>query len=137
MNTMVLTRPTDQQDYLIRLPAAPEAAAAARSQVRAALFVWQVPVDPDVAILLTSDLVTDALRRQAGGTIALVVSCADGRFRVEVHGAAPCLPWPADSRATPGPGVRLVATLSDEWGRYLTPDGEAAYFTLVCRGERP
>jgi hypothetical protein len=137
MNTMVLTRPAEQHDCLIRLPAEPEAAAAARSQVRAALFVWQVPVDPDVAILLTSDLVTDALRRQAGGTIALAVSCADGRFRVEVHGAAPCLPWPADSRAAPGPGVRLVASLSDEWGRYLTPDGEAAYFTLVFRGERP
>jgi len=137
MNTMVLTRPTDRHRCLLRLPATPAAAAAARHRVRAALVAWRPPVDPDIAILLTSDLVTDALWRQAGGTIKLVVACADGQLRVEVHGAAPALPWPADSRNVPGPGVVLVAKLSDDWGRYRTPEGEAAYFTLAFGGERP
>ena len=65
MNTMVLTRPTDRHRCLLRLPATPAAAAAARHRVRAALAAWRPPVDPDIAILLTSDLVTDALWRQA------------------------------------------------------------------------
>ena len=43
---------------------------------------------------------------------------------------APLLPWPADTRVAPGPGVILVARLAQEWGRYRTPEGEAAYFTL-------
>jgi hypothetical protein len=137
MNTMVLTRPTERRGCLLRLPATPAAAAAARHRVRAALAAWRPPVDPDIAILLTSDLVTDALRRQLGGTITLAIACADGQLRVEVHGAAPALPWPVDSRNAPGPGVVLVATFSDEWGRYRTPEGEAAYFTLAFEGARP
>ena len=137
MNTMVQTRPTERHGCLLRLPATPAAAAAARHRVRAALAAWRPPVDPDIAILLTSDLVTDALRRQLGGTIKLAIACANDQLRVEVHGAAPALPWPVDSRNAPGPGVVLVATLSDEWGRYRTPDGEAAYFTLAFDGARP
>ena len=137
MNTMVLTRPAERHGCLLRLPATPASAAAARQRVRAALAAWRPPVDPDIAILLTSDLVTDALRRQVGGTVKLAVACADGRLRVEVHAAALALPWPVDSRNAPGPGVVLVATLSDDWGRYRTPEGEAAYFTLGFDGERP
>ena len=137
MNTMVLTRPAERHGCLLRLPATPAAAAAARRRIRAALAAWRPPVDPDIAILLTSDLVTDALWRQVGGTIKLAVACADGQLRVEVHGAAPALPWPADSRSIPGPGVVLVAALSDDWGRYRTPEGEAAYFTLALGGEQP
>ena len=137
MNTMVLTRPAERHGCTLRLAATPAAAGQARHQVRAVLAAWRPPVDPDIAILLTSDLVTDALRQQSSGTIKLALSGGDGQFRAEVHRAAPALPWPADSRAAPGPGVRLVAALSDEWGRYLTSDGEVAYFTLVFRSERP
>jgi hypothetical protein len=137
MNTMLLTRPTERHGCLLRLPATPAAAAAARHRVRAALAAWRPAVDPDIAILLTSDLITDALWRQAGGTIKLAVSCADRRLRVEVHAAAPALPWPVDSRNAPGPGVVLVATLSDDWGRYRTPEGEATYFTLAFDGGPP
>ena len=137
MNTMVLTRPAERHGCLLRLPATPAAAAAARHRVRAALAAWRPPVDPDIAIVLTSDLVADALWRQPSGTIKLTVACADGRLRLEVHGAAPALPWPADSRTAPGPGVVLVAALADDWGRYRTPEGEAAYFTLAFGGARP
>jgi serine/threonine-protein kinase RsbW len=137
MNTMALTRPAERHGCLLRLTAGPAAAAEARRQVRAALADWQAPVDADVAVLLTSDLVTSALRDQPGTALTLVVRYADGQLRVEVHNTERVLPWPADSRAAPGPGVRLVASLSDEWGRYRTPGGEAAYFTLACHGGRP
>ena len=137
MITIAPPRPSELQECRLRLTAGPAAAAEARRQVRAALGAWEVPVDPDVAVLLTSDLVTSALRDQPGAALTLVVRCADGQLRVEVHNTERVLPWPADSRAAPGPGVRLVATLSDDWGRYRTPGGEAAYFTLAGHGDRP
>ena len=59
----------------VRLSAGPATVAEARRQVRAALDLWQAPVDPDVAVLLTSDLVTNAIRHQPGGTITLGVRC--------------------------------------------------------------
>ena len=130
MNTMTLTRPAEQHACRLRLTAGPAAAALARRQIRVVLQAWLARVDPDIAVLLTSDLVTDALRRQVGGTITLAIACDDDHLRVEVHGAAPLLPWPADTRVAPGPGVILVARLAQEWGRYRTPEGEAAYFTL-------
>jgi len=37
------------------------AAAAARSVVEDAIHAWRVPVDADVAVLLTSELVTNAV----------------------------------------------------------------------------
>jgi serine/threonine-protein kinase RsbW len=131
MNTMTLTRPAERHGCRIRLGPGPPAAAEARRQIRAVLRAWQARVDPDIAVLLTSDLVTDAIRRPADGVITLAARCDGDQLRVEVHGPAPLLPWPADSRNAPGPGVILVATLADTWGRYRTPEGEAAYFTLT------
>jgi len=106
----------------VRLTPGPVAPAQARRQVQAAIDGWRVPVDADVAVLLTSDLVTDAILHQAGGSIALDIRCDRGRIRVYVHGTS-----------DPGPGLVLVAALSDEWGSYRTPWGRATYFTLTSR----
>ena len=133
MNMMAPPRLTELPACRVRLAAAPAAAAEARRRVRAAVGAWDVCVDPDVAVLLTSDLVTNAIRHQAGGTVTLAVDCSGGELRVEVHGASRSGPAQADSRAggETGPGLILVATLSDQWGSYRTPDGEAVYFTLA------
>ena len=125
MNTMAPPRPTELDACRVRLTTGPAAAAEARRQVRAAVRAWHAPVDPDVAVLLTSDLVTDAILHQAGGSIALDIRCDRGRIRVYVHGTS-----------DPGPGLVLVAALSDEWGSYRTPWGRATYFALAGRGER-
>jgi hypothetical protein len=93
--------------------------AEARRQVRAALDLWRAPVDPDIAVLLASDLVTNAIRHHPGGTITLGVRCAPGGLRIDVHGGVI------------GPDLILVRTLSDEWGCYPTPAGQAVYFTLA------
>jgi hypothetical protein len=105
--------------FPVRLTAGPATVAAARRQVRAAIDLWRAPVDLDVAVLLTSDLVTNAVRHQRGGTITLGVRCASGQLRVDVHGAAI------------GPDLILVRTLSEDWGCYPTPAGQAVYFTLA------
>ena len=58
---MVPTRPAELLRRRVLLAREPLAAGQARSQVRAAIRAWAVPVDPDIAILLTSDLVTEAI----------------------------------------------------------------------------
>src|SRR5580693_10623270 len=69
MTTIAPPRPTEIPGLPVRLTAGPAAVADARRQVRAALDLWRAPVDADIAVLLTSDLVTNAIRRQTGGTI--------------------------------------------------------------------
>jgi anti-sigma regulatory factor (Ser/Thr protein kinase) len=133
MNAMAPTRPTELQLCRVRLTAGPAAAAEARGQVRAAICAWEVPVDLDVAVLLTSELVTNAIRHEAGRTISLGISCAGSRLRVDVYDTSPFLPVLVDAAADAeaGRGLMLVATLSAEWGFYRTPAGKAVYFTLA------
>ena len=126
MTTIAPPRPTEIPGLPVRLTAGPSAAAEARRQVRAALDLWRAPVDPDIAVLLASDLVTNAIRRHLGGTITLGVRCGPGGLRVDVHGSV-------DVHGAIGPDLILVRTLSDEWGCYPTPAGQAVYFTLACQ----
>ena len=60
MDTMAPLRPTLQRPRRISLTAGPAAAAEARSQIRAAICAWVVPVDSSVAVLLTSELTSFA-----------------------------------------------------------------------------
>ena len=92
MNVLAATRPADLRACHARLAARPAAAAQARSQVRAAICAWDVPVDPDLAILLTSELVTNAIRHEAGQTITLEISCSRDQLRVDVHDTSRALP---------------------------------------------
>ena len=84
MDTMALTRPAAPRKLRITLTAG-QAAAAARNEVRAAIHAWNIPVDPSVAVLLTSELVTNALRHEAGKAIELVISCAYDQLQVDVY----------------------------------------------------
>lgn len=135
MNTTVLTRPAGLHARRALLPAASAAAAAAREHVRAAIGGWDVPVDPDVAVLLASDLVTNAIRHGTSQSVTLGVRCARGRLHVDVQeaagGRAARPAAPAGQLAWPG--LVLVAALSDEWGCYRTAAGTAGYFSLAFR----
>ena len=133
MNAMAPTRPTELSDRRVRLATGPAAAGEARSQVRAAICTWDVPVDPDVAVLLTSELVTNAIMHEASGTVTLALSCSCDQLRVEVHDTSCFVPLlvdaPADAET--GRGLMLVGALSDGWGSYRTPVGKAVYFMLA------
>lgn len=135
MNTMAPTRPTVLHWRRVPLIAGPAAAAQARGQIWAAICSWDVPVDREVAILLTSELVTNAIRHEAGGTITVAITSSGDELRVDVHDTSRSLPVkvdaPADAEA--GRGLMLVDSLSAEWGTYRTPAGKAVYFTLACR----
>jgi anti-sigma regulatory factor (Ser/Thr protein kinase) len=117
----------------VRLPAEPATVAEARDHVRAVLAAWDVPVDADIAVLLASDLVTNAILHQADGTITLAVTTAPGQLRIDVCGTAVHLPpqGPLPSAVQTGAGLTLIMTLADQWGWYYTPVGRAVYFTLA------
>ena len=133
---MTMTAPTRSAELhacRVRLARKPAAAAQARSHVRAAVCGWDAPVDVEVAILLTSELVTNAIRHTAGDAITLVIQCGSGQLRVDVWDTSPSPPVlihsPAD--ADGGRGLVLVARLSDEWGTLHIGAGKTVYFTLA------
>jgi hypothetical protein len=99
MNVMAPTRPTELRGYRVRLSTGPAAAAEARRQVRAAICAWDIPVDPDVAILLTSELVTNAIRHEVTGIVMLAITCSPGQLRVDVHDTSRALPMLIDAAA--------------------------------------
>jgi anti-sigma regulatory factor (Ser/Thr protein kinase) len=148
MTTMAPPRPAERQERherqerrvrhgcRIQLATGPAAPAEARRRVRDAIRSWQVPVDLDAALLLTSELVTNAVRHEAGQgaqAVVLAIASSRGRLRVDVHDTSCYLPAVAEvpADAETGRGLLLVETLSDEWGFYRTPAGKAVYFTLA------
>jgi anti-sigma regulatory factor (Ser/Thr protein kinase) len=132
MNATAPTRPAVLHRHCVLLTNGPAAAGEARGRVRAAICTWDVRVDVDVAILLTSELVTNAIREESGETVMLAIACSQDELRVDVHDTSCSLPVPvraaADEEA--GRGLVLVESLSDEWGWYQTPSGKAVYFRL-------
>jgi anti-sigma regulatory factor (Ser/Thr protein kinase) len=140
MDTMTPIRPLSQHQQLrhISLTAGLSAPAQARTEVRAAIFAWDLPVDESVAELLISELVTNAIRHESGPTIVIDLSRACGRLRVDVHDSSDALPTPMEvpTDGEAGRGLLLVSSLSDEWGFYRTPAGKAVYFTLDFPADR-
>lgn len=132
---MTLTCPTVLHQRRVRLPRQPVAAAEARSQVRAVLRAWEVPVDPDIAVLLTSDLVTNAITCGDGATVTLGIRCSGGQLRIDACDTSRALPAAVEGTADAKAGSRLVmvAALSTAWGCVRTAAGRSVYFTLAFR----
>jgi anti-sigma regulatory factor (Ser/Thr protein kinase) len=134
MNAMLTsTHPAGLRVRHVPLTTGLAAVAEARAQVRATVRAWQVPVDAYVAALLTSELVTNAVRNEANPTVMLDVTCSSGRLRVDVHDTSRAMPAPADAPADAetGRGLIIVGAMADEWGFYATPGGKAVYFALA------
>jgi len=132
MNTRALTRPAGPRKLRITLTAE-HAAQAAPNEVRTAIRTWEVPVDPSVAVLLTGELVANALRHGVSGAIELVVSCALGQLQVDVYDRSPAAALQVDAPAysEAGAGLMVLSNLSTSWGYSQTPTGRAGYFTLM------
>ncbi len=133
MSTMAPIRPAVRRPLRVRLTAAPAAAGEARNLVRAAIADWDVPVDPAVAALLTSEIVTNAIRYETTESVRLHITCSCGHLRVYEHDSCRSAPTPADvtADAEAGRGLLLVSMLSTGWGWFRTPTGKAVYFTLA------
>jgi hypothetical protein len=133
--------PAELRHRRVRLELGQAGAAHACGHVRSAIAAWSVPVNPAVAVLLTSDLVINAVTNGAGETIMLSIRWSSGQFRVEVHDASVTGDsWEtADADADAECGLQLAAAMAAECGHYRTPAGRAVYYvlTLEPRGAVP
>jgi hypothetical protein len=136
---MAPTLPTELRQRRVQLAREPAAAAEARRQVRAAIGAWDIPVDPDIAVLLTSDLVTSAITCGEGKTVTLAIRCACGHLRVDMYDAPGSLPMVGDelSDTETGHALVLVAALSTGWGSFRTDAGKVSYFMLAFQPDLP
>jgi hypothetical protein len=137
IDMMAPPRPTELHQHRIRLTREPAAAAEARREIRAVIDAWRVRVDPDIAVLLTSDLVTSAIMHGNGQAITLAIRCSSGRLRVDCFGTSPSSPEGEPAAMARSHGLALVATLATEWGSFGTPAGRVTYFTLALDSALP
>jgi len=114
------------------LPAVGTSVAAARSFVARHLTEAGAAELNEAAILLTSEIVTNAIRH-AGGECEVIVGVDAGQVRVEVHDPTSCPPV----LRTPGPtdecgrGLPLVAAIAHRWGSEpLAGNGKTVWFEL-------
>lgn len=104
-----------------------------RRELRQLLSRWSVPGGGDiaeVATLLTSELVTNALVHAKGD--AVVTARVSDRLRVEVRDSAPGRPEvrSATTEGTSGRGLMLVRSLADAWGIRSEGFGKCVWFEL-------
>ncbi|MFE1443718.1 ATP-binding protein [Streptomyces sp. NPDC058739] len=110
------------------LGAVPEA----RRELRELLRHWGRPGRADIAELLTSELVTNALVHTDREAVLTAVVSTRG-LRVEVRdfvGARPRPRVPAADDGTHGRGLILVESLADDWGVQAHGVGKSVWFEL-------
>jgi anti-sigma regulatory factor (Ser/Thr protein kinase) len=106
---------------------------AAREFVAGALEEQGFEGDPDVVLLLASELITNAVRH-AATPFEITVDVNDGGVRVAVidgdvdHPPLVRHPGPEE---TNGRGLLLVDQLAEVWGSSRLPRGKAVWFTLA------
>jgi len=130
--------PAELRHRRVRLELGPGAAAHACGHVRAAIAAWNVPANQAVAILLTSDLVINAVTNGAEDTITLGIRWTGSQFRVEVYNASVSRnPWETDAgQADADRGLLLAAAMAADSGHYRTPAGRAVYYVLVPEAQQ-
>jgi anti-sigma regulatory factor (Ser/Thr protein kinase) len=109
--------------------------AKARALVRQVLAAWDCDDLDDVASLLTTEVVANAVR-YAADQIALRVSLDDEVVRVEVRDSNPHLPKGrrVARGATSGRGLLVVESLAQRWGAQREETGKVVWFELATAG---
>jgi anti-sigma regulatory factor (Ser/Thr protein kinase) len=106
----------------------PRAVGNARRSVGELLASWDVCEEArDNAVLVTSELVTNAIVHSAGRRIVCRVHSGADRIRIEVEDQNGGFTLPAPRQARPdeqnGRGLFLVDALSLDWGVTVAPEG--------------
>ncbi|HTT53642.1 MAG TPA: ATP-binding protein [Streptosporangiaceae bacterium] len=119
------------------LPAAAPAAGLARQAVRVAVADWRLAYLADEALLLVSELVTNAIQHAGPDTPTTVLRLeyAGAWLRIEVHDRCPHQPRPRipGSLDESGFGLVLVDALAAKWGVQRTGAGKAVWAELDAR----
>ncbi|MDT9683077.1 SpoIIE family protein phosphatase [Streptomyces sp. TRM76323] len=118
----------------------PDAVMHARRFTARTLRGWGVAEEADTALLVVSELVTNALVHTQGA-VRLDLTLAGDRLRTAVTDAsprAPAKPVAADWESTGGRGLFLVEAVSESWGSVPVSGGKQVWSELaVARGPRP
>jgi anti-sigma regulatory factor (Ser/Thr protein kinase) len=120
----------------LTIPGRPEHVREARAFVAKAL--GELHPSLDTAVLLTSELVTNAVMHSAsrclGGSVSILMMDSSGGLRIEVADEGSDLSSPVvrgDVYASDGHGLFLVQTLSDQWGYLRDGKGTTVWFWLA------
>jgi anti-sigma regulatory factor (Ser/Thr protein kinase) len=125
----------------LKIPGRPEQVATARDFVSRTLSSHQVGADNDAATLLTSEIVTNAIRHTKSGaddgTVTIVVIGVPRGVLVEIidDGSAGMPVAKGDLYAAEGHGLFLVQHLAPQWGYLRDPAGTIVWFHLPAAGE--
>jgi anti-sigma regulatory factor (Ser/Thr protein kinase) len=126
----------------LTLPGLPEHVRDARTFV--ARLTGSGHAHADAAVLLTSELVTNAVVHSKsglpGGTVELAVSTRAGILLISVtdNGSDARLPAAGnDPGGEHGNGLLLVESLADDWGYVSLADRTVVWFRLGGRGRPP
>ena len=121
----------------VALPSAPQSAGLAREEVRSSLASWGLGRLEDVAVLLASELVGNAVRhaRHDGGELGLRIAAAGAWLRIEVSDADPRPPRPQSPAGLDesGFGLVLVEALAAKWGVDQGTAGKTVWIELDTR----
>ena len=114
-----------------RFPADPASAAKARRFLDETLRGWRCDHLVDVATLLVSELVANAILH-AGTTIEVVARSSPERLRIEVYDDNPRMPVRKhySNLSATGRGLLLVERLAEAWGSDATESGKRVWFEL-------
>ncbi len=109
----------------------PTAVSGARRRVRAVAAGGLSPTQVEDAVLMTSELATNALAH-GGGRFTLAADDDGERLRIEVHDDRPVLPviLPVQMADEHGRGLVLVRALSSRFGWEQCPGGKTVWFEL-------
>lgn len=109
-----------------------DAAGLARRHVRGALLVWHLEELIDPVLLLTSEVVSNALLH-AGTPLTVAIVLDGAGVRVEVRDGSPVQPVRRrrSATATTGRGVQLLDTLADDWGSRVADEGKLVWFRVL------
>ena len=115
-----------------RLSPHPTSARAAREFVAQTLLRWGRPDQTEAAVLLTSELVTNAIVH-ARTQVAVTVQLDDASLRVVVvdESAEPPNRREGADHLGGGRGLRLVEALAASWGVSPEGHGKAVWFELA------
>jgi anti-sigma regulatory factor (Ser/Thr protein kinase) len=127
-----------QRRLRMTLPAADNSVRLARQATRAVLTAWQLGYVEENALLIVSELATNAVRHARGtDLIALDLLAARTSLRIEVLDTDRSWPQPRvpDGFDESGFGFVLVDALAGEWGVRETEGGKAVWAELDTRPE--
>ena len=116
----------------VRIEPGSSGPAVGRAAIRVALAGQGATGLLEVALLLTSELVTNALMHTTDGCSVRVAMIGSSALRVEVHDNSEDLPVLTDAAKRPlgGYGVPIVDRLATRWGSELTPQGKLVWYEL-------